>query len=115
MNNDTSHHRRVIVRKLYAYLRKNYPKSYLESAPTASLTTPWWLDALLAFKSDACLVELRRALERLDQGTFGICMSCKEEIDMKALDADPARLFCTRCEGIYSRREPIHAEAHVSR
>lgn len=56
------------------------------------------IDALLAFKSNAQLEELRHALDRLESGTYGICISCKSSISQDVLDADPAQRVCSSCE-----------------
>jgi DnaK suppressor protein len=44
--------------------------------------------------------ELRRiaaALERLDDGSFGHCLGCGEEIAKKRLRFDPSIATCIRC------------------
>jgi RNA polymerase-binding transcription factor DksA len=56
------------------------------------------LDALLAYKSDPHLDELLHALERLDAGSYGMCMSCKSSISEDVLDSDPTQRLCTACE-----------------
>ena len=67
------------------------------------------LDALLAFKSDARVEELRCALERLDEGMYGDCLRCHRTIGNELLDEDPARRVCTDCEEEFS-----HSELHES-
>lgn len=44
--------------------------------------------------------ELRRieeALKRLDEGEYGYCEGCGEEIPAKRLEIDPAAAVCVRC------------------
>jgi len=60
------------------------------------------IDALLAFKSDALIDELRSALERLDTGAYGICIRCKRKISSTLLAHDPARRVCFECEEEFS-------------
>jgi hypothetical protein len=67
------------------------------------------LDALLAFKSDARVEELRCALERLDQGVYGVCIRCHQTISDALLNEDPARRVCTECEEEFS-----HSVLHES-
>jgi len=43
------------------------------------------------------IAEIRTALERLDQGEYGICISCGEEIDRQRLEARPACAECVDC------------------
>lgn len=45
-------------------------------------------------------VELQRidaALKRMDDGDFGYCVSCGEEIPPKRIDMDPATPVCVDC------------------
>jgi len=43
------------------------------------------------------LAEIEAALERLENGSYGRCASCGEEISDEEIEADPARLTCARC------------------
>jgi RNA polymerase-binding transcription factor DksA len=71
------------------------------------------IDAVLAFKSDPHLDELRGALERIDDGSYGVCIGCKMEIDQRLLDEEPARRICTKCEKEYNRSSSVCMETHV--
>jgi DnaK suppressor protein len=42
--------------------------------------------------------KIKKALERIDNGTFGICESCGEEIDIKRLKARPVTTQCIECK-----------------
>lgn len=45
-------------------------------------------------------LELKRiasALERLDEGEYGYCITCGDEIERKRLDHDPATPTCIGC------------------
>jgi RNA polymerase-binding transcription factor DksA len=70
------------------------------------------IDALLAFKSDPHLDELRGALERIDDGSYGVCIGCKTEIDQRLLNEEPARRLCAKCETEYNRPSSVSMEAH---
>jgi RNA polymerase-binding transcription factor len=37
------------------------------------------------------------ALRRLDEGEYGYCVECGEEIAAKRLEVDPAAAFCIKC------------------
>ena len=46
--------------------------------------------------------EIRRidaALDRIDEGDFGYCVTCGEDIDRKRLDYDPTLPNCIDCAG----------------
>lgn len=70
------------------------------------------------------LRETRAALRRIDDGSFGICMDCEEEINLKRLTAVPWAARCIACQERADREgaanedavndsagEPSHAEA----
>jgi DnaK suppressor protein len=44
------------------------------------------------------LREIRAALERIDNGSFGICLNCEEEIAPKRLAAVPWTALCIVCQ-----------------
>ena len=43
------------------------------------------------------LARIDSALERLDTGSYGDCVRCREEIDPRRLELDPAALLCINC------------------
>lgn len=43
------------------------------------------------------LVRIDAALERIEEGEYGYCASCDEEINRRRLDVDPANPFCIDC------------------
>jgi len=46
---------------------------------------------------------IEEAIHRLDQGTFGICMDCENEIPTVRLDAVPWTRVCVECK---AKRSP---------
>jgi DnaK suppressor protein len=44
------------------------------------------------------LVQVTDALERFEQGKYGICENCGEEIDPARLEALPYATLCLRCQ-----------------
>lgn len=40
------------------------------------------------------LLEITRALERMEKGAYGICATCRKEISAERLNANPAAEFC---------------------
>jgi DnaK suppressor protein len=45
------------------------------------------------------MAALRAALKRIDDGTFGACLACGEDIAPKRLEFDPASATCIDCAG----------------
>jgi RNA polymerase-binding transcription factor DksA len=40
---------------------------------------------------------LKKALERIENGTYGICQKCGKPIDEERLEANPAATVCSEC------------------
>lgn len=61
------------------------------------------------------LKEVRAALARIDENTFGICLRCEEDIPEKRLKAVPWAAYCIACqEKLEQQRaagEPVDDEA----
>jgi DnaK suppressor protein len=49
------------------------------------------------------LRNVRGALRRIQDGTYGTCMHCEEDISPKRLDAVPWAGYCIRCQEIVDR------------
>jgi len=47
--------------------------------------------------------EIRAALERIDNGSFGICLNCEEEIAARRLAAVPWAALCIICQEVAER------------
>lgn len=43
------------------------------------------------------LARIGAALERMEEGEYGYCSACDEEIDRRRLEVDPATPFCVAC------------------
>lgn len=93
--------RRAILSILYAHLQDTYGLDVGEELFVQGHMSIRDIDALLAFKSDPRIDELRGALDRLERGVFGQCLACKGTIDPESLDADPAIRLCATCERFY--------------
>lgn len=48
---------------------------------------------------------VRAALRRIDDGSFGVCAHCEEDISPKRLAAVPWAPFCIRCQEAADRNE----------
>jgi DnaK suppressor protein len=57
------------------------------------------------------LRNVRAALFRINDGSYGICMHCEEEIKPKRLDALPWAGFCIRCQEAADRQDFDTAES----
>ena len=57
------------------------------------------------------LRNVRGALARIADGSFGTCMHCEEDISIKRLNAVPWAAFCIRCQEAVDRNELQPAES----
>jgi DnaK suppressor protein len=56
------------------------------------------LDLSLEGNARELYEQVRRALERVDAGTYGCCVRCSKEIAVERLRAMPAAEFCITCK-----------------
>ena len=93
-----------------ASLRNEHPGSLgeevEESAPThdnhlaetATATLGREIDYTLGENSEQVLAEIDAALKRVDEGTYGTCASCGDEIRRERLEASPWASLCIDCK-----------------
>jgi DnaK suppressor protein len=51
------------------------------------------------------LQKIDRAIRKIDEGDFGVCEECGEEISTKRLEARPETTLCIRCKEDQERHE----------
>lgn len=54
---------------------------------------------------------VRAALHRMDEGTYGVCLHCEEDISLKRLNAVPWAPFCIQCQEIADKHQEEGNEA----
>jgi DnaK suppressor protein len=62
--------------------------------------------------------KIKEALERIENGTFGICEECGEQISVKRLRARPMTTLCIECkheQEAAEKREELEGVAQPSR
>ena len=66
-------------------------------ADTATETYDRELDYTLEENSEQILAEIDAALKRIEDGTYGICTNCGEQISAERLEALPWATLCIDC------------------
>jgi len=56
------------------------------------------------------LRNVRAALRRIEEDSFGLCLHCEEDISLKRLAAVPWAAFCIRCQEIADRSQSSSAD-----
>src|SRR5690349_24747995 len=57
------------------------------------------------------LRNVRSALRRIDEGTFGVCLHCEEDISPKRLAAVPWTWYCIQCQEVADRSQADGSES----
>jgi DnaK suppressor protein len=57
------------------------------------------------------LRNVRSALRRMDEGAFGVCMHCDQDISPKRLAAVPWTAYCIQCQEAADRSEEDASES----
>jgi DnaK suppressor protein len=76
------------------------------------------VEQVQAGKAAEELEQVIAARRRLQDGSYGECLDCGEEIDLRRLVALPATPYCTACQAIHEHERPLLARRstlHLSR
>lgn len=96
--------RRIIVLELLDQVKSAYYYELPEEDVKTMMYSDAGIEALLSFRSDSRLDDLRGALQRLESGTFGLCIACKTPIARIHLEGNITRRICPSCEAGLSHR-----------
>lgn len=61
------------------------------------------------------LRKIEDALQRITDGTFGVCDGCENDIELRRLEARPTATLCVHCKEEQERSEQIHIDGHRSK
>jgi DnaK suppressor protein len=56
-------------------------------------------------RDSSALRQIHRALSRIANGTYGVCLNCEEDISQKRMAAVPWAAFCIKCQEKVDLRE----------
>ena len=56
------------------------------------------INASIVERAEQQLAQINSALARLDDGRYGICLACAEEIPTERLRAIPSAIYCVGCK-----------------
>lgn len=51
------------------------------------------------------ITKIDKAIERVEEGTFGLCDECGEDIEFKRLEARPVATLCIECKTMQEEEE----------
>jgi DnaK suppressor protein len=87
---------------------KDRPSDEMEEA---SLSSDMGFTLRIRDREAKLIAKITEALDRLENGTFGICEECGEEIPIKRLRARPVTTLCIECKKAQEAEERIKAES----
>lgn len=61
------------------------------------------VDMAQAAQAAGELTQVRDALRRITDGTYGECVDCGDPIDLRRLQALPATAYCASCQSVHER------------
>ncbi len=53
--------------------------------------------------------KINTALQRIQDGTFGECEFCEEQIEKRRLEARPFSTLCVSCQEMHEHKEKVYA------
>ena len=81
------------------------PDDFPDEIDTASSESGLAFIGRLRERERILLQKIEDALERLSDGTYGVCASCGEEIGIKRLQARPVATMCIDCKSQQEKLE----------
>src|SRR5262245_15778811 len=60
-------------------------------------------DLGLAEQISRTIADIDRALDRIDEGTYGLCLGCGKAISIERLEAIPSAARCAQCQSAVER------------
>jgi len=89
-------------------IRSRFP----DEIDAASFASDMGLTLRIRERESRLIKKIRDALERLEDGTFGFCEECGEEIPYKRLMARPVTTFCIHCKKEQEAGEKVKGDLH---
>ena len=87
---------------------KDRPSDEMEEA---SLSADMGFTLRIRDREAKLMAKIAEALDRLENGTFGICEECGEEIPIKRLRARPVTALCIACKRVQEAEERAKAQS----
>lgn len=73
----------------------------------ASFETDMGVELRIRDRERKLLKKVRHALKKIEEGTYGLCERCSEEISYKRLEARPVTTLCIKCKEKEEREERL--------
>ena len=100
--------RQEIIRRAQATLEEDMTLDANDLPDEMDLASSEYLQSFtfrLRGREKVFLDKIQKALEKIDDGSFGVCDDCGEKISVKRLEARPETTLCIRCKEDQERVE----------
>ena len=99
----------VKINRLDSDEAENFP----DPCDLAAFETGYVARILSLERHRSTILELRKAIRRIDEGAFGICRICGNIIPGKRLRANPTADLCIECRKKAEQGRPLSKEEHA--
>jgi DnaK suppressor protein len=82
-------------------------EQYADPADRASLESDQYFTLRLRDRDRKLINKIHEALQRIEDGTYGICEGCGEEISVPRLKARPVTTLCIDCKSRQEEQEKV--------
>jgi len=82
-------------------------EQYADPADRASLESDQYFTLRLRDRDRKLVNKINEALQRIEDGTYGICEGCGEEISVPRLKARPVTTLCIDCKSRQEEQEKV--------
>ncbi len=86
------------------------PEDLPDEVDLASTEAGQSLNLRLRDREGILLKKIEQSLTKIEEGEYGICELCGEDIEVKRLEARPVSKLCVRCKEDQERKEKTFAE-----
>ena len=100
--------RQEIIRRAQATLEEDMTLDANDLPDEMDLASSEYLQSFtfrLRGREKVFLDKIQKALEKIEDGSFGVCDDCGEKISIKRLEARPETTLCIRCKEDQERVE----------
>ena len=115
----TQHFKKILTEQLNTLQDKssqNRVTSLAESEQISDFTDQATLESDIDMnihikeRDSKLIIKIKQALERIENGTYGICDQCEEAISEKRLEARPVTTVCIDCKREQENLERLRGE-----
>ena len=85
----------------------NEKAQFADPTDRASMETDRNFELRIRDRERKLITKIDKALERVEDGTFGLCDECGEDIEFKRLEARPVATLCIECKTIQEEEEKM--------